>query len=502
MSSEPLRGSWYGYVVLAAGFAVHICLGTAYTWGNLTTYVTSYMRQRDSSLTYADTVWAYFVQPFLQACTIFVGGFLQYLIGPRLTCLLGSALFSAGALLTAYTVEHGLTPLILSYGVLCGLGLGCAYTCPINTALLYLPHRRGFINGITVAGFGLGAFVFNFFITQYANPHNCKPVCSADGNYTGFTCPGYPPTHTGLLGNSDCPHGEDKYFPPDSEVAQRVPRLMLLQGFIFLGTTLGASLFIVRPDEHIVSGLWTPPCLTAEDDEEEEASEDTDVEHKPLIRKRVQSDQASIVSLRAGEGAPEVLTRDAVKSVPMWQLFFGFLFTGVGGTFIMSGYKSFGQDQSWSSDHFEQMVSSYMSVANALGRLVMGSMADRWGYAPVLLAMAIVETVVLSTFTVSSASKGAFVAWCFVCAFMYGGNFALYPTGTVELFGRRHFPTNYGVIFFGFGSGSLLISALNKSLKSSIGFGGMTVIGGVLCGAGAVNAAVLLWRRRRGVPGA
>eukprot|EP00660_Eupelagonema_oceanica_P014096 gene14096-21155_t len=37
----------YGWVVLAAGVMVHLCLGTVNAWGNVSTYVTSYLRAHD-----------------------------------------------------------------------------------------------------------------------------------------------------------------------------------------------------------------------------------------------------------------------------------------------------------------------------------------------------------------------------------------------------------------------------------------------------------------------
>jgi histidyl-tRNA synthetase len=56
----------------------------------------------------------------------------------------------------------GNTPegLILSYGVIGGLGVGFAYVTPIATSIKWFPDRRGFIAGLSVMGFGIGSLVF------------------------------------------------------------------------------------------------------------------------------------------------------------------------------------------------------------------------------------------------------------------------------------------------------------------------------------------------------
>src|SRR4029450_3198549 len=47
--------------------------------------------------------------------------------------------------------------LVVTYGVLGGIGLGAAYITPIAMLAKWFPDRRGLITGIAVAGFGFGA---------------------------------------------------------------------------------------------------------------------------------------------------------------------------------------------------------------------------------------------------------------------------------------------------------------------------------------------------------
>jgi len=368
----PLRGEWYGYVVLAAGFLVHMCLGTIYTWGNLTTYLTSYMRRRDPSITYSDTVWVYFVTPAALSWFLFLTAPIQGWLGPRLSSLAGSLLLGGGVMVSSYVVSHSLPALIVTYGLIFGLASGVIYTCPMNIALQYIPHRRGLITGVVIGGYGIGAFVFNFFITGYVNPHDCKPVCPAGGDYTGYTCPGWAPNSTSMLGGDDCDNNEHKYFPPSSSVAGQVPDVLFILGCVYTALTVIGSLFLVAPDEPFFGGLVQPQFLRRRACDVEGENDDN--------YSSVGGEGSEVGLGRGGEAllpdGNELSTREVIRSRLGWQMALGFMGTGIGGLFVMGNYKSYGQDRDWSTDHFEQQLSSFMSIANALGRLLTGTAAD------------------------------------------------------------------------------------------------------------------------------
>lgn len=46
---------------------------------------------------------------------------------------------------------------------------------PIVSGWRYFPHKRGLISGLTIGGYGFGAFIFTFICKAVANPHGLKP---------------------------------------------------------------------------------------------------------------------------------------------------------------------------------------------------------------------------------------------------------------------------------------------------------------------------------------
>ena len=148
----PTRGRW-GLVVAAV--LVQLALGAVYAWS-----VFNKPLQAEFGWSKAEVVL-----PFEVAIgTIFIGsligGRIQDRRGPRPVALGGGILYAVGTIL-ASLVSSGdqLWLLLLTYGVMGGIGLGAAYITPIAMLSKWFPDRRGLITGIAVAGFGFGAVI-------------------------------------------------------------------------------------------------------------------------------------------------------------------------------------------------------------------------------------------------------------------------------------------------------------------------------------------------------
>jgi len=299
-----------------------------------------------------------------------------------------------------------------------------------------MPGRKGLINGCVTAGFGLGAFIFDYVITAFCNPHDVQPSKQFSTN------------------------GKDKLFDPHGAVADSVPDLfLLLGGFYAAMTFIGASLF--RDP--------LPAELTAEVAEQ-------------LIQDDCQSDSVQPDGMS---------TVEVVQTFQGWLLWVMFILTACGGVFVIGCYKSYGQKQSWADDAFLAMLGSLISIFNCLGRFVQGTAADRFGFQPVLMCMAATQTVFLLTITLAGPHKGMYVAWCGVAAFCYGGNFALYPTAAMQQFGVEHAGANYGFVFTAYGVAGVLGTMLKKDLENDIGFEGITFLMGSICGCGFLGCLLI-----------
>src|SRR5438132_11237305 len=100
------------------------------------------------------------VQTFLSPCQ----GFVVDKFGPRALLSLGGALTGLSWVLAARAST--IAGLYLAYGLLGGIGTGIVYIGVIGHMVQWFPDRRGFATGIVAAGYGMGAILTTFPISE------------------------------------------------------------------------------------------------------------------------------------------------------------------------------------------------------------------------------------------------------------------------------------------------------------------------------------------------
>ncbi len=90
------------------------------------------------------------------------GGVNLQKYGPRKLAMGGAALYGLGYAISAVAMlVHSLPLFYFAYGVIGGCGLGLGYVTPVATCAKWFPDRKGFVTGMVVMGFGLGALVMS-----------------------------------------------------------------------------------------------------------------------------------------------------------------------------------------------------------------------------------------------------------------------------------------------------------------------------------------------------
>ncbi len=155
MSTSTTPSSGQRWLIAAAGAVVMLAIGGVYGWSVFTGPL-----QEEFGWTSTQALLPYVVLHGVIFVGTFVGGRIQDRIGPRPVALAGIAVYSVGVGLSALTSEpEHLWVMIVTYGVLGGLGLGLAYIVPPAVLSKWFPDKRGLANGIAVGGFGAGALI-------------------------------------------------------------------------------------------------------------------------------------------------------------------------------------------------------------------------------------------------------------------------------------------------------------------------------------------------------
>ena len=159
---QKVQNRW---IIVIGAIMIQLALGTIYSWGTLTVFVSPYLGEVKEL-----TVYVFGAGLLSFAITMILAGQLQQKFGPRKIAILGGILMGGGVIASALMTTF--IGLFITYGIIFGMGIGFGYVCPIAAASKWFPDKKGFINGIAVAGFGAGAFIFNFVIQALYNAFN------------------------------------------------------------------------------------------------------------------------------------------------------------------------------------------------------------------------------------------------------------------------------------------------------------------------------------------
>lgn len=419
-----------GISVVFGGFLVHLTLGTLYTFGNMSPYMASYLRKRNyPGIKASHLVWINAATVCGQGLSMVLGGCMEKKHGPLLTTMLGAFTMSAGTLLTYFSIDSTLPMLVFTYGVMYGVGIGIGYISPLCCGMKWFPNRKGLVNGVIVGGFGMGALIFNFVQTAFLNPKNL-------------------------------PANSEGIFEQE-EILNKVPYVFLLLGMIYSIMQVVGCLMLSDPQH--TSEEITPLRKAGY------YGESVSVPETPILL----SCETSKFEMSNQHFKCSMTPSQMLKERDFYLLWFSMLFITQTVTFLNSMYKAFGQTFI-SNDLFLAMVGSISALVNSLGRVVWGTLSDRFGYKKCMVVECTLTCMLISTHSlVPSGGQPAFAAWMWMLSLSLAGTFVLIPTVTTRIFGPIHAGTNYGIVFTNAVVSGPLTAFLTQHLEKTFGFDGL-----------------------------
>ncbi len=324
-------------------------------------------------------------------------------------------------------------------GFTAGAGIGFAYVCPIAALIKWFPNHKGLVSGLAVAGFGLGAYFFK-------GGENIISIPVGDSDVS-LPIPGA----LGFMRD----HG--------------VQSLFVVHGFVCLvGISLGAML------------LKNPPV------------------DENAMKKSVAVDDDGETTWQ------QTLRRPAFYV--LWLMFFS---GAMAGLMVIGILKVFAGEQliaaaSTSGEALSAAARSewmskgaaavgWLAIFNAVGRVVWGLVSDFVGRYVALAAMFLLQAVTMFLL-VNAQSEMSIAVAASIVGFNFGGNFALFPSATADLFGARNMGANYGWVFTSYGIAGVVGIAAGNVAKSMTGsYSAAFTVSAGLCVVSA-GLAIGLWR--------
>lgn len=143
------QGRW---LLLPLGMTVLLCLGSVYTWS-----VFRKPLEAELNLTATESLLPYTAALLFYALSMPIAGFYIPKIGTRKMTAIGGLVVGLGYILSSFAGQ--IEMMILTYGVIAGIGVGIAYGVPMAVAARWFPDRKGLAVGLTIVGFGLSPLI-------------------------------------------------------------------------------------------------------------------------------------------------------------------------------------------------------------------------------------------------------------------------------------------------------------------------------------------------------
>ena len=259
-----------------------------------------------------------------------------------------------------------------------------------------------------------------------------------------------------------------------------VLRTFLVYGIVFAVVVHAGGLFMAVPPEGWRPPGWTPPG-------------------------------------EAGEavGAPssvEMPPRRMLRTPQFYLIWLAFIFAAMAGLMLIGINRLYGRDALFAGGGYASPAAASVAVstayavafalANGMGRIGWGAIADRVGWKPSVVLMAATQGGLMLAFYYLGGSLAALWIMLALTGFNFGGNFALFPVATASQFGSGNVGRNYGFVFTAYGvggiAGPVMAGLFKDAADPAVGVAAWRVpftIAGALCIVAA--ALVVLVRTPR-----
>jgi MFS transporter, OFA family, oxalate/formate antiporter len=157
MTQETQGNRW---LIAIMGTVLQLVLGTVYAWSFFQKLIVDQFGWSN-----VQVMWIFSLAIASIGLAAAWGGMNLPKYGPRMLASIGVTMHCAGYMIGALAMSMKSLPIFyLGFGLIGGIGLGLGYVTPVATAAKWFPDKKGFVTGMVVMGFGLGALLMSKII--------------------------------------------------------------------------------------------------------------------------------------------------------------------------------------------------------------------------------------------------------------------------------------------------------------------------------------------------
>ena len=248
-----------------------------------------------------------------------------------------------------------------------------------------------------------------------------------------------------------------------------VQTVFLYYGIAFIAMVLIGSIWMVNPPEGYVPAGYVPPQPSSSKDDKQAVGAD-------------------------------ITWQTMLGKIAFWTIWLIFVFGGMAGLMVIGTIKLFGIDALQANAGMGEMdaaaaagtAMAWYAIFNGLGRIVWGKVSDNIGPKTAIFLMSLIQGLLMLTFYKVGTTPFMLAVYASAIGFNFGGNFALFPTATAQLFGAKNVGSNYPFVFTAYGIAGIAGPMLGGFVRESTGTFLMAFIpAGIVCIIGALLALTI-----------
>jgi MFS transporter, OFA family, oxalate/formate antiporter len=133
----------------------------------------------------------------------------------------------------------------------------------------------------------------------------------------------------------------------------------------------------------------------------------------------------------------------------------------------------------------------FFALCNGLGRILWGLISDKIGRKLSIIIMAATQGVFVYLFQFMAGNEYTLYLFAMLIGFNFGGNFALFPTITADVFGVKNVGMNYSWVFLAYAIGGIFGPIMGGKLGDMGNFPLAFTICGILCIVAVVTISLV-----------
>jgi len=247
-----------------------------------------------------------------------------------------------------------------------------------------------------------------------------------------------------------------------------VQTVYLYYGIAFIIMVLIGSIWMVNPPEGYLPEGYTPP-------------ETTNNVSKKLTASR------------------DFTWQKMLSKFSFWLIWLIFIFSGMAGLLVIGTIRLFGIDALQTSGMEVAAAGAaagtamaWYAIFNGLGRIIWGKISDHIGPETAIVFMCLIQGILMLTFYKMGTTAVMLAVYASAIGFNFGGNFALFPVATADLFGTKNVGSNYPFVFTAYGIAGIAGPMLGGFVRDHTGTFLMAFVpAGIACFIGSVLALII-----------